>query len=458
MAEPSSPSADKRSPKQRANDSLTSPHITESAKRHLRKRRRKEARFRLYGQAAVFFALTSLFWLLSSLVLTGLSAFHHHVMVLDVRLSPQILSGAPDAGSSGSERVINDKSIRALDYRAVVKQAVLQTQPDVLGDQNQRRLYQLVSDSGAANLLRQKVFETPELIGQVVRVSVPVSDHVDQLLKGHIDRDTPEARRKISDQQVLWIDDLRQRGLIQSRFNGLLFIHPDSRDPELAGVASAVIGSVFIILSAFLLALPIGVGAALYLDEFAPRNRWTDYIEISINNLAAVPSIVFGLLGLAIFINIFGLQRSIPLVAGMVLALRAFPTIVIATRSALQSVSPSIVDGALSLGASHTQAVFQQKMPLATPGILTGSIIAMAQVLGETAPLLMIGMVAFVTDIPASVNDPSTALPVQIFLWSESAERAWTERAAAAILLLLSILVLMNGFAVWLRNRLEKRI
>ena len=212
-----------------------------------------------------------------------------------------------------------------------------------------------------------------------------------------------------------------------------------------------------ILVVAFVLAFPIGVGSAIYLDEFAPKNNFTDFIELNINNLAAVPSIVFGLLGLAVFLNFMGMPRSIPLVGGMVLALRVFPTITIATRSALQSVSPSIVDGALSLGASHTQAVFKQKLPLAGPGILTGSIIGMAQALGETAPLLMIGMVAFVTEVPTSIAEPATALPVQIFLWSDSAERAWAERTSAAIIVLLVVLITMNGFAIWLRNRLEKR-
>jgi len=329
--------------------------------------------------------------------------------------------------------------------------------PEVTDRKAKQELFALVSASGATNQVRQFVYNDPSLIGQTIKVTVPTSDQVDQLLKGYIKRDVPESRRKVSDRQIAWIDDLKARKVIKKKFNTILFTSPDSRDPELAGIASALIGSIMIVFIAFILALPIGVGSALYLDEFAPKNRFTDLIEININNLAAVPSIVFGLLGLAVFINVFGFQRSIPLVGGMVLALRAFPTIVIATRASLRSVSPAMVDGALSLGASHTQAVFHQKLPLAGPGILTGSIIAMAQVLGETAPLLMIGMVAFVTEIPNSVTDPATALPVQIFLWSDSAERAWSERTAAAIIILLVILVMMNGVAIWLRNRLEKR-
>ena len=301
------------------------------------------------------------------------------------------------------------------------------------------------------------VYKNPDLVGRTVTVTVPASDQIDQLLKGYIKRDTDESRRKVSNQQITWADTLKDRGVIKKKFNKILFMNPDSRDPELAGIASAVVGSVMILVVAFVLAFPIGVGSAIYLDEFAPKNKFTDFIEININNLAAVPSIVFGLLGLAVFLNFMGMPRSIPLVGGMVLALRVFPTITIATRSALQGVSPSIVDGALSLGASHTQAVFQQKLPLAAPGILTGSIIGMAQALGETAPLLMIGMVAFVTEVPNSVTEPATALPVQIFLWSDSAERAWAERTSAAIIVLLVVLITMNGFAIWLRNRLEQR-
>lgn len=420
----------------------------ERASKRLKSRRGREWRFQLWGRAAVFFALAALAWLLFSLVGTGFTAFQQNFMTLEVNIEESII--APE-GTRGPQE------LRGANYRRVMQNAMYDLFPEVTTRREKQELFALTSASGATHQIREMVYEDPSLIGQTVTVSVPASDQVDQLLKGYIDRDQPESRRQVSDQQITWVDSLKDRGVIEKKFNTVLFTKPDSRDPELAGIAGAVVGSVMIVAIAFLLALPIGVGSALYLDEFAPKNRWTDLIEININNLAAVPSIVFGLLGLAIFINFFGLSRSIPLVGGMVLALRAFPTIVVATRAALRSVGSGIVDGALSLGASHTQAVFQQKLPLAAPGILTGSIIAMAQVLGETAPLLMIGMVAFVTEIPQSVTDPSTALPVQIFLWSDSAERAWSERTAAAIIILLFILVLMNGLAVWLRNRLEKR-
>tara|TARA_R110002020_G_scaffold32601_2_gene100091 strand:- start:125 stop:1450 length:1326 start_codon:yes stop_codon:yes gene_type:complete len=418
------------------------------ASKRLKSRRGKEWRFRLWGRAAVLFALAALAWLLFSLVGTGFTAFQQNFMTLEVNIETSVIS--PDDYS-------NRQELRGANYRRVMQNAMYELFPDVTERREKQELFALTSASGATHQIREMVYENPSLIGQTVTVSVPTSDQADQLLKGYIDRDQPESRRQVSDNQIAWIDSLKERGIIEKKFNTVLFTQPDSRDPELAGIAGAVVGSVMIVAIAFLLALPIGVGSALYLDEFAPKSRWTDLIEININNLAAVPSIVFGLLGLAIFINFFGLSRSIPLVGGMVLALRAFPTIVVATRAALRSVGSGIVDGALSLGASHTQAVFQQKLPLAAPGILTGSIIAMAQVLGETAPLLMIGMVAFVTEVPQSVTDPSTALPVQIFLWSDSAERAWSERTAAAIIVLLFILVLMNGLAIWLRNRLEKR-
>jgi len=419
------------------------------AQKHLKSRRAREWRFKIWGRAAVLFALAALTWLLFSLAGTGFTAFQQNFMTVDVELTESVIS--PDGTRDPQE-------LRGANYRRVLQETMYDLFPEVTERRERRDLFALTSASGATHQIRVLVYNDPSLIGQTVTMTVPTSDMVDQLLKGYIDRDLPESLRKVSNEQIAWIDSLKERGIIKKKFNTILFTHPDSRDPELAGIAGAVVGSIMIVVIAFLLALPIGVGSALYLDEFAPKNKWTDLIEININNLAAVPSIVFGLLGLAIFINFMGLSRSIPLVGGMVLALRAFPTIVVATRAALRSVGPGIVNGALSLGASHTQSVFQQKLPLAAPGILTGSIIAMAQVLGETAPLLMIGMVAFVTEVPNSVTDPSTALPVQIFLWSDSAERAWSERTAAAIIILLVILVLMNGLAIWLRNRLEKRM
>jgi len=423
-------------------------HKSDFAIKRLKKRHGREGRFRLYGRMAIAMALIALTWLLVSLVGTGFTAFKQNFMTLDITLEESVLdpNGERDADA-----------LRGANYRRIMQTTLYELFPDVTDRKAKQELFALVSASGSTNQIRQMVFNDPSLVGETLTLTVPASDQVDQLIKGYIDRDVPEARRKISNQQIAWVDTLKERGVIQSKFNHILFTKPDSRDPELAGIASAVVGSIMILAVAFLLAFPIGVGAAIYLDEFAPKNKFTDFIEININNLAAVPSIVFGLLGLAVFLNFFGMPRSIPLVGGMVLALRVFPTIIIATRASLRAVSPAIVDGALSLGASRVQAVFQQKLPQAAPGILTGSIIGMAQALGETAPLLMIGMVAFVTEVPSSLMEPATALPVQIFLWSDSAERAWSERTSAAILILLFVLVVMNGFAIWLRSRLEKK-
>ena len=273
--------------------------------------------------------------------------------------------------------------------------------------------------------------------------------------------ETPAAARLITDRQVIWTRALSDRGLVENQFNTMLFTNADSREPELSGVLGALIGSVLTMVITMVLAVPIGVGAAIYLEEFAPKNRFTQMIEVNINNLAAVPSIVYGLLGLAVFINAFGLPRSAPLVGGMVLALMTLPTVIISSRAALKAVPPSIREAALGVGASKTQAVFQHVLPLAMPGILTGSIIGLAQALGETAPLLMIGMVAFIADPPtlgfAGFSEPATVMPVQIFIWSSSAERAFEARTAAAIIVLLGLMVIFNAVAIYLRRRFERR-
>jgi phosphate transport system permease protein len=256
---------------------------------------------------------------------------------------------------------------------------------------------------------------------------------------------------------VAWLERLAAEHRIQKRFNHSFFTSGDSREPELAGIWGAVMGSFYTLIVTAVLSFPIGVAAAIYLEEFAPTNRWTDLIEVNINNLAAVPSIVFGLLGLAVFLNLFGLPRSAPLVGGLVLSLMTLPVIIIASRASLRSVPPSVREAALSVGASKVQMVMHHVLPLALPGMLTGAIIGMAQALGETAPLLMIGMVAFIVDIPRGFYDPATVLPVQIFLWADSPERAFVELTSAAIVVLLAFLLLMNAAAVILRRRFERR-
>lgn len=419
----------------------------------LRRRHSAEKRFRLYGRLAVFLTVSALAWLLLSIAGNGYSAFTAHWVTLDVNLDAQIID--PESRREAS-------ALREADFRQILIAALGADLAGVEGRRAQIEAVNLLSSTEAASILRRKVIDDPSLIGTQISLPVPTSDLVDQVMKGRIDRSANPRRRPITDQQLRWLDEWIATDRIERRFNHLLFTRPDSRDPARAGIASALIGSAFMLILAALLSLPIGIGTAIYLDEFAPRTgfggRLSRALEIIINNLAAIPSIVFGLLGLAVFINFFGLARSIPLVGGMVLALRMFPTLIIASRAALQSVPPSIVNSALSLGATRSQAVFGQKLPLATPGVLTGAILALAQALGETAPLLMIGMVAFVTEVPSTVTDPATALPVQIFIWSDSPERAWSERTSAAIMILLLFLLVINGLAIWLRGRLQKRM
>lgn len=268
---------------------------------------------------------------------------------------------------------------------------------------------------------------------------------------------TPEVARKTSDDQVVWLESLRAQGRVDDNFNWRFFTSSDSREPELAGIWGALVGSILTMCVTFVLAFPIGVFSAIYLEEFAPKNKLTDFVEVNINNLAAVPSIVFGLLGLSVFLGVFGVPRSAPLAGGIVLALMSLPTIIIASRAAIRAVPPSIRDAALGLGASRLQTSFHHVLPLAMPGVLTGSIIAMAQALGETAPLIMIGMVAFIVDIPHGITDSASVLPVQVFRWADFPERAFEARTAAAICVLLIFLVLMNAFAVFLRKKFERR-
>ena len=297
----------------------------------------------------------------------------------------------------------------------------------------------------------------PSLIGTRISIRVPFSDDVDQFAKRRVDAAGLQGEHRLSDKQIEWFQELEQRGVVDRVFNTTLFTTGDSRSPELAGIWGALVGTFWTMLITLVIAFPLGVGAATYLEEFAPKNRWTALIEVNINNLAAVPSIVFGLLGLAVFINFFGLPRSTPLVGGLVLSLMTMPIIIIASRAALKAVPPSIREAALGVGASKVQTVFHHVVPLAMPGMLTGAILGMAHAIGETAPLLMIGMVAFIVDIPSGPLDAATVMPVQIFLWSDAPERAFVERSSAAILILLGFLVAMNLLAVLLRKRFEQK-
>ena len=409
--------------------------------RGLGKRYRAERRFRLYGFLAIVAGLAFLALLFISIIGNGSSAFQQTFIQLNVFFDPEIL---------------DKQSLASADYQRLVKKSLREMFPDAKGRQAKRMLYGIVS-SGVSFQLRDMVLTHPDVIGKTMEVWAPADDDVDMLIKGHFDRQVGEGERRLGDKQLAWIDQLSAEGKIKKKFNTTFFTAGDSREPELAGIWGAVAGSFFTLVITLLLSFPIGVAAAVYLEEFAPKNRWTDLIEVNINNLAAVPSIVFGLLGLAVFLNFFGLPRSAPVVGGLVLALMTLPVIIIASRSALTAVPPSIREAALGVGASKMQMVAHHVLPLALPGMLTGTLIGMARALGETAPLLMIGMVAFIVDIPAGFADPSTALPVQIYLWADSPERAFVERTSAAIIVLLAFLITMNAAAVILRKRFERR-
>lgn len=413
----------------------------------LRKRYRAEKRFRAYGLISVVVGILFLVVLMASILAKGYPAFRQTFITLDVYLDPGVID--PE-GSRDAE------VIRLADYNRLVRGSLQIIFPDASGRTERRKLVALVSN-GAPFQIQGLVMEDPSLVGQTLTLEVPASGDLDMLMKGRIDRSLPESERRLSDLQIGWVDTLIEQGRIHKRWNKALMTRGDSRDPEMAGIWGAVKGSFYMLVVTLLLSFPIGVAAAVYLEEFAPRNGWTDLIEININNLAAVPSIVFGLLGLAVFLNFFGMPRSAPLVGGLVLAVMTLPTVIISSRAALTSVPPSIREAALGMGASKMQATFHHVVPLAIPGMLTGTIIGMARALGESAPLLMIGMVAFIVDVPQGFMDPATALPVQIYLWADSPERAFVERTSAAILVLLAFLIAMNALAIYLRRRFERR-
>ena len=348
------------------------------------------------------------------------------------------------------------KSLPRGGFQDVLTAALLANLPSADPGRDARAVRGILSN-GAQFQLRDRVVADPGLIGQTITMKLVVADIFDQLHKGSIRRDTPENLRRVNDREIGWFDELDAAGLISKPFNWGLFTNADSRFPELAGLKGALVGSFWALLTCFVIAFPVGIGAAIYLEEFAPKNRLSDFIEVNINNLAAVPSVVFGLLALAVFLNWFGMPRSAPFVGGLTLALMTMPTIIIATRAALKSVPPSIREAALGLGASRQQVVFGHVLPLAMPGILTGTIIGLAQALGETAPLLLIGMNAFITSAASSPFDAATAMPTQIFIWADSPERGFVSRTSAAILVLLGFLVLMNAIAIYLRNKFERR-
>ena len=413
----------------------------------LGKRYRQERRFRLFGIGAIILGLSFLGFLFTTIVANGYSAFWQTYIQFEITFDASVID--PD-GSRDSQ------VLSSANYARLIRDALLETFPEVSGRRDRRALRALVS-TGAAYELRDLVMANPDWIGSTRVLWLLADDEVDMLIKGQVDRSVEQGSRRLKDNQVAWVDQLQTSGRIEKRFNTGFFTSGDSREPELAGILGATKGSFFMLLITLLLAFPLGVAVAIYLEEFAPKNRWVDIIEVNINNLAAVPSIIFGLLGLAFFINFVGLPRSAPLVGGLVLTLMTLPVIIIAGRASIKSVPPSIREAALGVGASQLQVVMHHVLPLAMPGMLTGAIIGMARALGESAPLLMIGMVAFIVEIPGSPMDPSTALPIQVYLWADSPERAFVERTSAAIMVLLLFLLLMNVTAVWLRNKFERR-
>ncbi len=416
----------------------------------LRRRYRKEQLFRFYGLVSVLIGVSFLVVLFATIIGDGYGAFRQAFVRLEIKFDPAVID--PDG--------TRDPDVLAsADYSQLIKTSLRTLFPEAESRASRRDLNALVS-AGGVFVLQKLVVADPKLLGQTLKLWLPADDEVNVLVKGRApdaDSDANSDGRRFSAQQLAWIAKLQATEQLELRFNTLFFTAGDSREPELAGIWGATKGSFFMLLVTVLLAFPLGVAAAIYLEEFAPRSWLVDIIEVNINNLAAVPSIVFGLLGLAVFINFFGLPRSAPLVGGLVLTLMTLPVIIIASRAAIKSVPPSVREAALGIGASKMQMVAHHVLPLALPGMMTGAIIGMARALGESAPLLMIGMVAFIVEVPSGPLSPATALPVQIYLWADSPEKAFVELTSAAIMVLMAFLLVMNGAAVWLRNRFERR-
>ncbi len=413
----------------------------------LKKRYNAERRFQWYGKIAIGLALSFLAVFMFQIFSKGYSAFQKTWIVTEVHYDKELL--LIDAESPSKDDLEN------ADYYDVAYKAMTSLDPG-LPEEEDRQLIQMVSYKYETEV-KDLLLKNPDYLGKIVPIKLTASDDVDQVHKGNYPRDIPEENRRVNDYQLQIYDMLNERGDILSEFNISFFTSPDSREAELAGIASSFMGTVFSILVCLAFSFPIAVLAAIYLEEFAPKNKFTDFIEVNINNLAAVPSIVFGLLGLGVLLAVFNLPRSTPLVGGITLSLMTLPTIIIAARASLKAVPPSIREAALAMGASNMQTTMHHTVPLSMPGTLSGTIIGLAQALGETAPLILIGMVAFVNTIPGTPVDPAASLPVQIYIWSESAERGFVEKVSACIMVLLAFLILMNLAAQIVRHKFEKK-
>lgn len=416
----------------------------EIVRNSLKRRYRKERRFRLYGMLAIFIALASLVILFTDIISKGHTGFVKTTITLDVTLDSEImyLDDPTDADQ-----------LSMADFNAPIIAALQEHVPEAVSAGEKRELSRFLG-TYAASEIRDLLTNNPDLLNTTQTIEFLAHDRVSVYVKH---ADNPRYSIKLSEQQQRWVDELLEKGVIDTSFNDVLFSRGDSREPANAGILGAIVGSLLTMLVTLAISFPVGIAAAVYLEEFAPQNKITDFIEVNINNLAAVPSIIFGLLGLAVFISLFGLPRSVPVVGGLVLALMTLPTIIISSRAAIKSVPPSIREAAEGVGASKMQVVLHHVIPLAMPGMLTGSIIGMAQALGETAPLLLIGMVAFIVDVPGGLFDSATVLPVQIYLWASSSEQGFVELASAGIMVLLTFMISMNALAIWLRKRLERR-
>ena len=424
-----------------------------------RGRNAAEARFRAYGLTAVLIGIAALAILLVSVLSSGLGAFRQTFVTLEVHLDAAKLD--PQGNRDPAEMA----RVSTFAYAPLIEQAMtakLAERNIAIEGLTPKMAADIISKDAPAQL-RNHVLANPEVVGTDVSFDLLANARIDGYLKGRVTVESAQADKNVTVEQLKLVDELMAQGTLAKQFNWAFITGPDASDqrPESAGLGIAILGSAYMMLIVLCLSLPIGVAASIYLEEFAPKNRWTDLIEVNVSNLAAVPSIVFGILGLAFFINFVGLPQSAPIVGGLVLTLMTLPTIIIATRASLKAVPPSIRDAALGVGASKMQSVFHHVLPLAMPGILTGTIIGMAHALGETAPLLLIGMVAFVRDFPAAPPagffDPASALPVQVYNWTRRADPAFFERASGAIIVLLIFLLIMNAIAIVLRRRFERR-